>query len=176
MGFGHDFNGFYLPVSVRQAAATAAGAVVWTMRNTGATGAAKKVDIISIDLTTLNDGAAGGPSHYQLCRFTAATPTGGAALTPVRMRTLPGVFTTIVTDARQLATGLTMGAAVLGAPFAELRGGAAANQRWTMDMRDPERMWPGFELQPGEGLAIVLGTVAVIGQGIFGNVHWVERL
>ena len=169
-----DLSGFFLPVRIRQTAATAATATVWAMRNTHAT---KCAHVKNIRLFAYGDASASGQVAYELCRFSGATPTAGTALTLIRMRN-SSTYTTGVTDARFLDTGLTVAGVVFETAFAALQcqGGLGSGHHLDMDMLDLARTWSGFELGPGEGLCIRLGATAVVGQRIAGGVFWDERL
>jgi hypothetical protein len=169
-----DLNAFFLPVKVRQTAATAAVATVWTMRNTHAT---KAVLVKQIILAPFSDAAAPGQIAYELCRFTAATPTGGAALIPIQMRT-SSAWVSAITDARVLDTGLTVAGVTFETAFAAISAGglASGGSPFLLDMTDSLRMFGGLEFLAGEGLAIRLTVVSTIGQGIAGSIFWDERL
>jgi len=157
------------PVSIRQSAATAAGSTVWTMRNPAAS--AKTVYIERICLTA--DFDTGSPlgrtlQRYDLERFTAATPTGGTAVTVATMDTANAA--TAVTDVRFLDTGLTTTSVVFAAPFVTI-GVPTSDGSINPFLR--ERI--GFKLAAGEGLAIRLNNAAVVGQGLTGEIVWSER-
>jgi len=75
-------------------------------------------------------------------------------------------------------TGLTVAGVTFETAFAALQhgGSLAGPTRLQLTMLDNARTWSGFELSPGEGLAIRLVATAVIGQVIAGYVFWDERL
>src|SRR5579859_81632 len=108
--------GSYLAqINVRQTAATALGNVVWAMRNP--VGSTITAYIRHLNLTVAFDGTAAAATtvRYELERFSAATPTGGTALTIVKKRNSYGASG--ITDIRFLDTGLTTTGLVFEAPF-----------------------------------------------------------
>lgn len=165
---------YALPVNIRQTAATVANSTVWTMRN----GASKKMFLRRILLQILFDGTAAAATtlKYMLARFSAATPTGGTALTAVKMQsTFPA---TTLADARFLDTGLTTTGITFETEWATLAIPASVTNGvvhvpipfiGSNEAKEP------FVLAPNEGLAIRLQNAAVIGQGISGSIHWDER-
>lgn len=162
--------GYYsTPVNVRQTAATAANATVWSLRNPAAS--TKTVYIERIYL--MMDFDSGTPlgrtlQRYDLERFTTATPTAGTAITVVKMDSSDP--TSAVTDVRFLDTGLTTTSVAFGTPFATL-GCPATDATTTIYVREAI----GFKLAPGEGICIRLNVAAVIGQGLTGEIVWSER-
>jgi hypothetical protein len=163
-------NSYYsAPIRIRQSAATASGATVWSMRLTAA--ATSNVYIERIYLQISFD--AGTPLGrallaYDLERFSAATPTAGTAVTVVQMDSSDDV--TEVTDVRFLDTGLTTTGLSFGTPFVTV--GIPASDGATSTYF---RQNIGFKLAPGEGLAIRLNGAAVIGQDLCGEIVWSER-
>lgn len=164
-------NYYSAAVNIRQTAVTAANATVWTMRNPA--GSAKTVYIESIGLNATFD--SGTPVvrttlRYQLGRFSAATPTGGTAVTVVENDNANS--STAVTDARFLDTGLTTTSVIFESPFSVISvpavdGGAASF--YAQHESIP------FVLAAGEGLAIRLNVASAAGQGLSGVISWSER-
>lgn len=165
---------YALPINIRQTAATAANATVWTMRN----GGSKKVFIRRILLAMLFDGSAAAATtlKYLLARFSAATPTGGTALTVVKMQTTFASST--LADARFLDTGLTTTGVTFETEWATIGLPASVTSGslfWNMPFIGSNEAKEPFVLNPNEGLAIRLQNAAVIGLGLTGSVHWDER-
>lgn len=159
---------YSLPVSVRQSATTSSGSTVWAMRNAAAS--VKIVTIEQIKLRCTFD--AGTPLTrktltYEIKRFSTATPSGGTALTPILLDTLGA--STAVTDARVLDTGLTMTSVVLETASDVIACPAVEGASVEFLNNMP------FKLGAGEGLAITLGSNALVGQGVSGNIVWAER-
>lgn len=171
--FYPDFNKFLLPVEVVQTGAAAVGTTVWTMRNTHATKTAHVTRI----LLAAREGA-GSLTGYSLCRFSAATPTGGAAITKIQYRnTQPTNYTSCITDARVLDTGLTVAGVTFETPFFIIGMGVLAPSIITLDYNDLKQTFGGLEFEPGEGLAIrVIGAAQAANNWLRGNVEWTERL
>ncbi len=165
---------YMAPIFIRQTFASVVDVCVWAMRNTQAAGG-KKCRIKDLNLQTGFDGTvAASMGLYKLQRFSAATPTGGAALGV--MKKSSAAPATVVTDVRQLDTGLT----VAGVTFEPEYLVVAVNRQRGLNYLDLERdESPGAEnteilLQPGEGLCLRLGAAAVIGDQLAGFVEWEE--
>jgi hypothetical protein len=169
-------SSYLLPLNIRQTAATAVGAVVWSMRNTGA----RTVYLRHLRLIMGFDGAAAAAStpRYELVRFTAATPTAGNALTPIKKRN--AYAGSSVGDARELNTGLTVTGVnfespflVIGRPIAVTGGITDMDVDFTVSGQSDYSM---LELAGGEGLAIRIASIAtVIGISLTGMIEWDER-
>lgn len=165
---------FKLPIAIRQTAATAAASVVWAMRNLGG----RVIAVRRVGVNAMFDGtAAASSSQYQLARFRTATPTAGAALTVVKANTDDGATT--VTDARVLDTGLTPGAMTFDAAMCSMGAprqvGACAQYVWEWSPGDPQA--PAARpllIKPQDGLCILVGVTAVIGDGLQGMIEWDE--
>lgn len=162
-------NYYSVPVAIRQSAATAANATIWTMRNAAAS--TKTVIIERIYLMISFD--AGTPitrsfQRYDLERFSAATPTAGTAITVVSQDSSNPA--TQVTDVRFLDTGLTTTGVTFGTSFCNI--GVPASDGATNSY---VREIVGFKLAPGEGFAIRLNVAAVVGQDLDGEIVWSER-
>jgi len=148
------------------------------MRNTSST---KTVSVRQIILGSMNDqGATPGTGSMVLCRFSAATPTGGTAIVPIKrysLQVVTGGWASGITDARFLDTGLTVAGVTFETAFAAIRPGAIAPAHLILDATDYKRKWPGLELAPGEGLCIRTAIAAqVAGNNLWGFVNWSERL
>lgn len=157
------------PVSIRQSTSTGSGATVWTMRNP--VGSAKIVLVELINLIMGFD--AGTPlgrslQKYDIVRFSAATPTGGSALTVVSADS--AASSSAVTDARQVDTGLTTTGVSFGTAFATI-GCPASDGSTTQFCR--QRI--PIRIAAGEGLAIRLNGAAITGQNLTGEITWSER-
>lgn len=162
-------NYFSTPVQIRQTAATAANATVFSMRNAAA--ATKTVFVERIYLQTSFD--AGTPigrslQRYTIGRFSTATPTAGTAQTPAAMDSSNSA--TQVTDVRFVDTGLTTTSVVFDNPIAII--GCPATDATTSTFI---REGIPIKLAPGEGLCIRLTVTAVIGQDLLGEIVWSER-
>lgn len=158
---------FYsLPVNVRQTAATASGATVWAMRN-GST-ASVYIERMSLGLSFDGTSASGTTSRYDLIRFSAATPSGGTALSVAQMYS--GDVGTQVASASFLDTGLTTTGVVFNAPWAEIGCPAIAGSATKF-----ERYGTPLVLGPNEGFCIRTSTTTAIGMAIIGEVVWSEH-
>jgi hypothetical protein len=156
-------------VFIRQSAATAAGAVVWAMRNP--VGSGKTIFIERIYLN--GDFNATTPVgrvllSYALRRFTGADPTGGTLLTPGKNDT--DDVDSVVTVMRQLDTGLG-GAMVLETGHVGLIGFPSFGTFGSPYVRNET----SIKLKPGEGLAIALNAAAIVGQELSGEITWCVR-
>src|SRR5215831_6121367 len=143
------FRAYSLPIAIRQTAATAANAVPWAMLLPST--ARRAIVMRRLIANVMFDGtAAASQSAYQLKRFRSTTPSGGTALTPIPHNLLDkgatGVSNASVVTASFLDTGLTV----------------ASGRALTID--------------PGDGLCLALGVVAVVGDGIQGWVSWDEAI
>jgi hypothetical protein len=156
------------PVNINQSAATAANATVWAMRSP--TSATRNVYIERIYLMlAFDNGTPLGRSlqRYDLQRFSAATPTGGTAITAIKQDNESPP--TVVTDIRSIDTGLTTTGLSFETSFLTLSV-PATDQTTTVYVREKV----GFKLRPGEGLAIRLDVTAVAGQSVCGEIVWSE--
>lgn len=169
-------------VTVRQSAATGAGAATWAILNP--TGSGKVVSIRSIDLLLFFDGTAAATlMKYEMVKYTGVTAfSGGSAVTPMHKRTsLSGAA---AAQARVLDTGLTLtsGSAQAIVPigtmgrvtqtttnFQSLRTQPLSpNERGTINAM-------AIELAPGEALAIRQTVTSVIGDNVVGYVETAEH-
>ncbi len=162
--------GYYsVPISIRQTAATAVGATIFSMRNS--TTSTTVVIIQRIELLLGFDSATPATRStqlYDLVRFSTATPTGGTVIPVAQMWS--GDSGTQVTDARFLDTGLTTTGVVFNPPFAII-GCPATDATTTKYQRDNVVIVLGI----GEGFCIRLNAVAVVGQSLTGEIVWCER-
>ena len=129
-----------------------------------------------------NGGNAAKLMRYDLCRFSTATPTGGATggFTPVLKQV--GMTATAFTDVRGVDTGLTTTGVVFEAPFATIGvpisvvSGDQALDPYVLDFGTPlQASYSPLVIKPGEGFAILLNVDSVIGTGIGGFWEWSER-
>lgn len=163
---------YHLPISLgRFTATTAADSLVWSMRNTHTT---KKVKILEIVLCTGFDGTAAATSaQYNLVRFSAATPTGGSAITVVKAST--SYNTSIVTDARQdPAAALTVTSVVFETAMASISNPRQVSSTNNLKIKANDNVYDVLEILAGEGLGIKIGVTAVVGDVISGYVRWME--
>lgn len=163
-------SGYYsLPLEIRQTAASASGATVWTMRNPS--GSAKNVFIERIFAIVAFSGTkpvATSLLGYDICRFSTATPTGGTALSVIKRDNLDA--TSVVTDARFLDTGLTTTSVVFEGAAETIAIASTDGMSSTLTLDQI-----GLKLAAGEGLAFRLTTTAIIGLCLSGGVVWSER-
>ena len=162
--------GFYsAPINIRQSAATAAGATVFSMRNSATS--PEIIYITRIELLLAFDSATPATrstQRYDLVRFSTATPTGGTVVPVAQMWS--GDAGTQVTDARFLDTGLTTTGVVFNPPFATI-GCPATDATTTKYQRNDVVIALGI----GEGFCIRLNTAAIVGQSLMGEIVWCER-
>lgn len=158
--------------SLQQAAATAANATVFAMRNAAAS---TRTVIIERIICRMGFNAANPVTRtqqtYIFQRFSAATPTGGTALTAGRADSSDAASQ--VTDVRFLATGLT----TTGVTFdtANLASMACDTTQGINNERSLLLPPSVIRLAPGEGLAIRLGVTAVVGQALNCVIFWREQ-
>lgn len=184
-----NIRGFSLPIAVRQTATTAAAAVVWAMLNPLTS--KKPLYLRRLFVNVMFDGTpAASQSQYLVKRFRGTTIIDGTALTPQSHNRLDkgalGVNQVSAVTAAFLDTGLTLagitfdGAGIVGAPavFGNARQ-VAAGAQYAMDY-DAMDSGSGFSgrgafcLDIGDGVALVLGQTAVVGDGIQGYASWDE--
>lgn len=171
---------YYLPIAVRQTAATASTAVVWEILNPPSS--LRRVHLRRLFVNVMFDGtSAASQSQYQLSRFRSTTPAAGSAQTVVKQIVSDAtVGKDSVVTSRFLDTGLTVAGIAVDAPGASF--GAPRTQgascQYNMDYPAAEAVGDTLKgqlvLEPGDGLALVLGVAAVIGDGIQGWVEWDE--
>lgn len=152
-------------ISVRQSAATAAGAVVWAFRNNESS---RSIFIDHFDLQVMFDTAtplARSYQRYSVVRFSGATPTGGSSITPCPLDTTTN---DAVVDIRTATTGLTIPGGLVQAQTLMIPGTPA------VDGSNISHEAPiyGLQLRPGEGILISLLVTAVVGQCIGGYLFW----
>lgn len=172
-----DVGSFYLPVDIRQTAASASGSTVWCMTN----GGTNQIHIRQIHLSLGFDGTAATASpRYQLCRGSGATPTTGTTITPIKR--YPQGSNTTLADCRFLDTGLTTTGITFESAFAVIGRPISVTshaQVFNMNFGEAGSPFAGFELGSGACFAIRvggLGAVAtVIGVSLTGYVLYDER-
>lgn len=177
---------YTLPIQVRQTATTAAGALVWAMRNLGVPGRVIYLRRLAVNVLFDGTGAA-SQSSYQPVRFRGATPTGGVALTPFKPNFEDATLgaASVVTDARVLDTGLTVAGVTFDGGATQIPAASFGCQRGSGPSAQYLLDYPGYDatgfncrepvrLKLGDGLALALGQVAVIGDGIQGLIEWDE--
>lgn len=161
-------------VSVRQSAATSAGAIVWGLHNPSAS---KIVSVRSALLQMFFDGTAAATlMKYELVKYTGVTAfSAGAVVTPMYKRS--ALSADVAAVARVLDTGLT---ATNGAAQAIVPIGAMG--RVTQTTTNFQSVWPALdkelglaiELAQNELLAIRQTVTSVIGDNVLGYVEAVE--
>lgn len=158
------------PVRIRQTAATAANGTVWAMRN-GAS-STKTVYIEKIYIAGEFNAASAATRAllgYNLVRFSAATPSGGTALTAAKFDSSDSASQ--VTDIRFLDTGLTTSGVTFETDVLVFYG--IPNFGTAISNANQDNI--GIKLAPGEGLAIRLNVAAAIGLEISGTIIWREQ-
>lgn len=171
-------GGSYLAhILIRQAAATTAGNVVWSLWNTSTT---LMLRVRSMVWTQLYDGGAtaAGITYgwFKTSSITTTAPTGGTAIVPTKKRSADGAATA---DVRFLATGLTLGSVTLATdPFFRMNLSANVPTRWenySLLARLPFTRNGEIEVGPREGVAMAIVTGATTaGSGLAGYVEWDE--
>lgn len=163
---------YFTAFTIQQSAATAVNSTVFTMRNAAASTKTVYIERMSAMMGfNPTNPVTRTQQTYVFQRFSAATPTGGTALTAAQGNSADAASQ--ITDIRFLDTGLT----TTGVTF-------VANN-FTMMACDTTQGIFGFEelltspsaisLAPGEGIAIRLGVVAVTGQTLSCNLAWREQ-
>jgi hypothetical protein len=163
-----NINYYSLPVNIRQTAATASGATVFSMRNSATSTIIVFIERIELLMGFDGTTAVASTPRYDLIRFSGATPTGGTALTVAQMYSGDGA--TQVADARFLDTGLTTTGLVFNPAFAEIGCPAALGAAAHFTRQDIPLV-----LGPGEGFCIRTSIATAIGMTIVGEVVWSER-
>lgn len=174
---------FSLPIFVRQTAATVAGKAVWAMRNLGK----YPLYVRRLYWGACFDGTpAASQSAYFLQHISVATPSGGtnmvvAAKNPADT-SVPTALVSMVTYAQFLDTGLTDAGVVYGIPAGGVLSTVGCQRQvasaiaFDIDYETSNsRRLDSLIVPPLFGLAITLGLVAVIGDGIRGQIDWEEE-
>jgi|SRR5262245_7549336 len=176
-----NIRAFSAPIALRQTATTAANAVPWAMLLPTT---AKRPITLRRFLANLSfDGtAAASTSQYQLKRFRSTTPSGGTALTPQAHNKTdfgPGaVAIPSLVAVSFLDTGLTVAGIAVDGPIISMgcarqtSAGGYYDMAW--EVTETGASGRAITIDPGDGLAIALGLVAVIGDGIQGMISWDE--
>jgi hypothetical protein len=167
-------------IVVRQSAATAAGAVVWGLRNSSGT---RTINVLRILFNLGFDGTGAATlMRYEFLKATGVTSfTGGAAVTPSIFKT--ALTQAVGADPRVLNTGLTLTGATFGGPlytvgWGRLTPSATAQACGGEHVIDFAELGMGpFELAQNEVLCIRNGPTnpSVIGDTLTGSVFFVEK-
>lgn len=165
-----DISYYSLPVNVRSSSTgVAANSTIWSMRNDPSSSVTVIIETISLNMSfDMGTPLTRSLQRYDFIRFSAATPTGGTAITPDP--TMSSSPTSQITDARLLDTGLTTTGLSFGNPF--LTVGVPATDSAVVNY---ENSTMKIYLSPGEGLCIRLNNASVQGQSITGFIQWSER-
>jgi len=146
------------------------GTTYFTMRNLGT----RRAWIVRLELKTGFSGtAAATRSLYEIERFSAATPTGGTALTAIKNDNTFSASS--LTDIRFAPAGLT----TTGVTFEQRWHMTGNTNQLNVDMGQDftpaadERQ--KFQLAVNEGLAIRANTAIVAGSYLIGSIQWCER-
>jgi len=159
---------YTVPVRIAQLALTAADTTVFAIRNTGT----KDWSIDHLDVTLGYGGSAlSGIRGYSLQRFSAATPTGGTAITPCPNDSNDAALTC---DARFAATGLTVTNVSFGAIISHfLRDiGYSSTSPLIQDWRPDSPII----VHPNEGICVRIdaASATAIGMGLSMTMHITE--
>ena len=147
-----------------------AGTTYFAMRNVGG----KRVFIRKIEMKLGFSGTAtASRSLYEWERFSAATPTGGTALTALKKgSTFPN---SSVGDIRFAPGGLTITGVVFEAPFHLVGNTNQLNNDQTQDISYVDGPDIGrLVLAVGEGLCVRANTAIVAGSYLIGSITWDE--
>lgn len=163
---------YFTAFSTQQTAATVANAAIFTMRNAAA--ATKTVILESISCRQGFNAASPvtrTQEGYLFQRFSAATPTGGTALTAGQGDSSDAASQ--MTDIRFLDTGLTTtGVTFVANSLAEM----ACDTTQGIECTEPILNAPGgWKFAPGEGLVMRLTTATVVGVTIGCHFGWREQ-
>lgn len=158
-------------VNIRQTTTAAAGTTVWAMRNPLASPYSLVVERAQLKMTF--DGPTPGLTpkllKYELIRFNSATPSGGTAITPIKMSSLAPAS---AANVQFLDTGLTM----TGVNFEADSFSTVICPAVQGAVSDYQRNTVCEKLGPGEGLAIRVADVAAsVGQALAGEFVWSLR-
>ena len=165
------FEGNIRVPNARLTAAVAAASLIWALRYNGA----NILRVKSGSLQASFDGtAAATTQQYQIVRISAANATGGTALQPVVTDTtyaIPSIDARFNYAAALGVAGVTI-AAEFAAEWGVQRQVSASNQ---MLIANRQALYSSFlDLRAGEGMAIRLGVVAVVGDGLGGYLELQE--
>lgn len=167
------YLGVYMTqIAIVPATTLVAGTTYFALRN-NTTGS--RLFIKKMSLTTSFTGtAAASLSRFDVSRFSAATPTGGAGTIIKCANSFP---TSNAISAQTLATGLTTTGVTFESPYhgvaqvSQLGAGVVSN----MMLIEPSE-WDDIIIGLGEGICIRAGTALVAGVAIHGYIQWAERL
>lgn len=148
--------------------ALAANSALFAVRN----GATRRMKMLTMELSLAFAGTAAATTmQVSVRRFTAATPTGGTAITIAQEDSASSAST--VADARYCAagtaltiTGVTVGAPIFVASLARGATGGVFNFEMSRDVI----------LNINEGLLVQYDTVGVIGDSVGCTMYWGELL
>jgi hypothetical protein len=163
---------YFTTFSLQQSAATAANSSIFSMRNAAASTKTVYIERISgrMGFNPTNP-VTRTQQTYIFQRFSAATPTGGTALTAAQGDSSDSASQ--VTDIRFLDTGLTTtGVTFVANNFATL---ACDTTQGIAEYEELLLSPSAIKLAPGEGLVIRLGVAAVTGTALSVNIAWREQ-
>lgn len=158
--------------TLQQTAATAINSSVFAMRNAAAATKSAIVESVNCRMGfNPTNPVTRTQQSYVVQRFSAATPTGGTALTAAQGDSADAASQ--VTDIRFLDTGLTTTGVTfvannLAAMACDTSQGSTCDEHIVMAPT-------AIKLLPGEGLVIRLGVAAVTGTAIQCNIAWREQ-
>jgi hypothetical protein len=157
--------------NARLTAAVAAGSLIWALRYNGA----NKLRLRAFRALASFDGtAAASTSEFQFVRISAANTTGGTAITPQVVSTtmvLPTVDARFNYAAALGVVGVTIDADYFAEWGVQRQVSANNNLDSPRAYTYPDAV---IDLAAGEGIAIRLGVVAVIGDGLGGFLQFDE--
>lgn len=143
------------------------GTVYFAMRNTST----KTAKIKRIELAMNFSGtAAATRSIFSLCRFSAATPTGGTPQTAVKKKQTDPASS--MGDIRAAPGGLTITGITQDSPYHlfSLQNQLNATIAQSLIFQEP------IVIVPGDGILIKAHTAVVAGVAITGSINWTEHV
>lgn len=155
-----NFSGLYdLPIQIIPTTVTA-NTYYFTLRNTGAT----TFELLELEVqATFAGTAAATRSIFGMGRFSTATPTGGTAITAIKMDT---VMPAITYDARFAPAGLTVTGVVAETNVSQMQIISQLTATYAGEIVNASIQ--EFTLAPGEGFYIRAETANVAGAAFVG--------
>lgn len=159
-------------VNIRQTAATAANATVFSFRNPA--NSEKNIYIEKINLVHAFDSATPvtprSTLRYRLQGFGGATPSGGTTQTPAKLDSAMGA--SVGPDIRYLDTGLTTTGVSFGGIYSVISCPACDGSLSVFSKKKEDYV---AKLYAGEGFCFRLENAAIAGQSLCGEIIWSER-
>lgn len=164
--------------AIRHTATDAADSAVIALRNPSAS--TKTVCIRRIYGNMLFDGtaSAGNSLGYEFIRFSAGDPTTGTTLPRIKKKNSYAASQILDANAQFKSGVLTMTSVVYESEFFFVRAPASVTAQvvpFEIPFVTAGAAYEPFELAVGEGIAVRLNIIAIVGQGLAVTFEWDER-